>query len=94
MACCPGLFIGIEFVRRDTQDPLEPAAAETSWVCSQLKDRYRILTSVDGPHHNVIVVKPPMVFDEGNVDTVMAGLTACLTDLEKVDLTTVSHTPT
>ena len=27
-----------------------------------LKDKYKILTSVDGPLDNVIVIKPPMVF--------------------------------
>ena len=48
-----GLFIGIEFVR--DRNTLEPATAETSWICSQLKERHRILTSIDGPCDNVVV---------------------------------------
>ena len=55
-----GLFIGVELVRN--KNTLEPATAETSFICSVLKDKYKILTSIDGPHDNVIVIKPPMVF--------------------------------
>ena len=55
-----GLFIGIEFVRDRVS--LEAATAETSMVCSRLKDEHMILTSIDGPHDNVLVLKPPMVF--------------------------------
>ena len=55
-----GLFLGIELVRDRTT--LEPATAETSFICSILKEKYQILTSVDGPHDNVIVIKPPMCF--------------------------------
>jgi 4-aminobutyrate aminotransferase-like enzyme len=48
-----GLFIGIELVRN--RRTLEPATAETSVLCSRLKDEYQILTSIDGPHDNVLV---------------------------------------
>ena len=51
-----GLFIGIEFVR--DRNTLEPATAETSWICSQLKRQHRILTSIDGPCDNVVVSLP------------------------------------
>lgn len=57
-----GLFIGIELVRDNST--LEPAVAETSFVCSILKEKYKILTSIDGPYDNVIVIKPPMVFSK------------------------------
>ena len=55
-----GLFLGVELVR--DQHTLEPATEETSFVCSILKEKYKVLTSVDGAHENVIVIKPPMVF--------------------------------
>jgi ethanolamine-phosphate phospho-lyase len=55
-----GLFIGVELVR--DQHTLEPATEETSFVCSILKEKYKVLTSVDGAHENVIVIKPPLVF--------------------------------
>lgn len=47
-----GFFLGVEFVKdRKTK---EPAALETAWLCSQLKERYHILTSIDGPLENIL----------------------------------------
>lgn len=62
-----GLFIGIELV----QDPVTkaPATGETSYICTQLKQEYSILTSIDGFDDNVLVVKPPLVFSKADVDT-------------------------
>ncbi|KAL3826594.1 hypothetical protein ACHAXA_010519 [Cyclostephanos tholiformis] len=59
-----GLFIGVELVR--DQHTLEPATEETSFVCSILKDKYKVLTSVDGAHENVMVIKPPLVFSRAD----------------------------
>lgn len=57
-----GLFLGLELVKdRKTKTP---AMEETSFICSVLKEKYRILTSVDGPGDNVIVIKPPMCFSK------------------------------
>lgn len=89
-----GLFVGVELIRPTDEDAIAPAPAETSWVCSQLKGRHRILTSVDGPHHNVIVIKPPMVFDTSDVDRLVAGLADCFARLASADLGAVAHTPT
>ena len=72
----------------------EPAAAETSWLCSRLKDEHRILTSIDGPHDNVLVMKPPMCFSIDDADTFLAALEGAMVALQEVDLDTVSHTPT
>ena len=60
-----GLFLGIELVR--DRRTLEPATKETSFICSTLKEKYKILTSVDGPFDNVIVIKPPMAFTKDDV---------------------------
>lgn len=47
-----GFFLGVEFVKdRSTK---EPAPFETAWLCSQLKERYHILTSIDGPLENIL----------------------------------------
>ena len=59
-----GLFLGIEFV--NDRQTLEPATKLTSLLCSRLKDRQNILTSIDGPHNNVIVIKPPLCFSQDN----------------------------
>lgn len=87
-----GLFIGIELVR-DIQS-LEPATAETSYICTVLKEEYKILTSIDGPFENVIVVKPPMVFTEKDVDEFASAFLEACKSLRKANLSCTSRTPT
>jgi len=89
-----GLFMGIELVRY--RQTLEPATSETSFICSQLKSKYHILTSIDGPFDNVIVIKPPMVFSEHDADYFVASFEqAATTDLKAAgDMSNVSRTPT
>ena len=60
-----GLFLGIELVRdRETQ---EPATKEAGIIVDDMRDR-NVLLSTDGPHHNVIKIKPPMVLTKEDVD--------------------------
>ncbi len=89
-----GLFLGIELVR--DRHTLEPASAETSFVCSVLKSKYQILSSIDGLHENVLVVKPPMVFSREDADYFVESLqSAVQKDLsEAKDLTSLAKTPT
>ena len=69
-----GLFLGIELVR--DRQTLEPAAEEASTVVNRLRDR-GILAGTDGPHHNVIKLRPPLVFSEADADFVLASLCSC-----------------
>jgi 4-aminobutyrate aminotransferase-like enzyme len=70
-----GLFVGIEFVRdRDTK---EPAAREAAEIVEAMKDR-GILLSTDGPMHNVIKIKPPMVFSRADADLLVGKLEEAL----------------
>ena len=66
-----GLFIGIELIRNG--DTLEPAADEAYEVVEGMKRR-GVLLSVDGPLHNVIKFKPPMVFSRENARELCDGL--------------------
>ena len=75
-----GLFIGVEFVL-DPSTKL-PATKLVSWLCSTLKDTYRILTSIDGPDNNVLVLKPPMVFSVQDANDFLS----CLQNTLLVDL--------
>jgi len=60
-----GLFIGVEFVTdRKTK---KPATLEVSFIASVLLQEHRILTSCDGKHNNVLVIKPPMTFTNDDV---------------------------
>ena len=60
-----GLFLGVELVRDRTT--LEPAADEATDLVNRLARR-GILLSTDGPFHNVIKIKPPMVLTADDVD--------------------------
>ena len=91
-----GLFIGIELVR--DRNTLEPAAAETSYICTRLKEEYHILSSIDGLHENVLVIKPPLVFsmDDANyfVDCFEKAAARDLPSLGKGAIQAMSKTPT
>lgn len=78
-----GLFLGIELVRN--QHTKEAATEETSFVCSVLKERYKVLTSIDGYHENVVVVKPPMVFSKEDAVEFVSCFEKCLIDLPSID---------
>jgi 4-aminobutyrate aminotransferase-like enzyme len=58
-----GLFIGVELVK--DRVILEPAGREAAVVVESMKD-HGILISTDGPYHNVLKIKPPLVFTEAN----------------------------
>ncbi len=87
-----GLFIGIDLIKDHTT--LEPATKECSLICSNLKEKYSILTSIDGPFDNVLVIKPPMCFSKNDVDVFISGFEAAVEELSKYDLENVSKTPT
>jgi 4-aminobutyrate aminotransferase-like enzyme len=72
-----GLFVGIEFVR--DRGTLEPAADEASYIVERMKDR-GILLSTDGKFHNVIKIKPPMVFSESDCEFLVSSLDLVLGD--------------
>ena len=58
-----GLFLGIELV--DAQ--LNPLAAQTDYIANRMKD-HGILMSTDGPDHNVLKIKPPIIFTKENTE--------------------------
>jgi 4-aminobutyrate aminotransferase-like enzyme/Ser/Thr protein kinase RdoA (MazF antagonist) len=70
-----GLFLGVELVR--DRESLEPAAAAAAYVVERLKQR-GILVSTDGPLHNVVKLKPPLVFSGRDADRVVEGFDAVL----------------
>jgi 4-aminobutyrate aminotransferase-like enzyme/Ser/Thr protein kinase RdoA (MazF antagonist) len=73
-----GLFIGIELVR--DRETLEPAAAEAAHLVEQMKER-GVLLSTDGPFHNVIKIKPPVVWSQHDADVLITGIGSELNDL-------------
>jgi 4-aminobutyrate aminotransferase-like enzyme/Ser/Thr protein kinase RdoA (MazF antagonist) len=74
-----GLFLGIELVKNRT--PLEPATQEAAYVANRMRE-CGILLSTDGPFHNVLKIKPPLVFNEANADFLVATLDRVLAEDE------------
>lgn len=62
-----GLFIGVELIT----DPysMAPDASLASTLVNAARQQ-EILLSTDGPYHNVIKIKPPLVFNRENADQV------------------------
>ena len=58
-----GLFLGIELANGKK----EPLANKTDYLANRMKD-HGILMSTDGPDHNVLKIKPPMVFSQENAE--------------------------
>ena len=75
-----GLFLGVELVR--DRDTLEPAGAEASYVVNRMRD-HQILLGTDGPHHNVVKIRPPMPFDEADADRLVETLDDVLGELAR-----------
>jgi len=70
-----GLFLGIDLVRdRETR---EPAAEQADYVVNRLRD-CGILAGTDGPHHNVIKLRPPLIISESDADLFVATLESIL----------------
>jgi 4-aminobutyrate aminotransferase-like enzyme/Ser/Thr protein kinase RdoA (MazF antagonist) len=66
-----GLFLGIDFVLdRETR---EPAPAQASYAVNRLR-ACGVLTGTDGPHNNVIKLRPPLIFSEADADLFAAAL--------------------
>jgi 4-aminobutyrate aminotransferase-like enzyme/Ser/Thr protein kinase RdoA (MazF antagonist) len=70
-----GLFLGLDLVLDRTTR--EPAPLQASYVVNRLRD-CGILTGTDGPHHNVIKLRPPLVFTEADADLFVQTLDAIL----------------
>ena len=66
-----GLFIGIELI--SNTDTLKPNKTLAAKIVNQMKDA-GILISIDGPDHNVLKIKPPMVFNLENANELVINL--------------------
>tara|TARA_B100001245_G_C22890837_1_gene429011 strand:- start:1600 stop:2895 length:1296 start_codon:yes stop_codon:yes gene_type:complete len=66
-----GLFIGIELI--SNTDTLKPNKTLAAKIMNQMKNA-GILISIDGPDHNVLKIKPPMVFNLENANELVINL--------------------
>ncbi len=66
-----GLYLGVELVT--DHDTLAPAADHAAYICNRMKE-YGFLISTDGPLHNVLKLKPPIIFSRKNSDALVDAL--------------------
>ena len=72
-----GMYAGIELVR--DRESREPAAAEAKYVIEQMRNR-GVLVSIDGPLHNVLKIKPPLVWSDADAGQFLSVLDEVLSD--------------
>ncbi len=73
-----GLYLGVELVRdRTTKEPATPEAA----AAKEGAKARGVLLSTDGPHDNVLKIKPPLVLSEDDVDRALDVIDDALAEL-------------
>ena len=73
-----GLLVGVELVR--DRQTLEPAGPETERVLNHMRDNF-VLAGREGPHGNVLKIRPPLAFQCEHADIVVAALDKALAAL-------------
>jgi 4-aminobutyrate aminotransferase-like enzyme/Ser/Thr protein kinase RdoA (MazF antagonist) len=73
-----GLLVGAELVR--DRATLEPAAAEAKRVVNRMRD-LGVLTATEGPHGNVLKLRPPICFSREQADLAVAALDQALAEV-------------
>lgn len=63
-----GLFIGVELVKEG-----QPATTAANNIVNEMREA-GILLGTDGPHHNVLKIRPPMPFAKTDADFLLAVL--------------------
>jgi 4-aminobutyrate aminotransferase-like enzyme len=73
-----GLFIGFELVQdRASKTPDKALALD---LIEKLRE-HRVLTSVAGPYGNVLKLRPPLAFQEADIDWLVGALDKSLSEL-------------
>jgi 4-aminobutyrate aminotransferase-like enzyme len=65
------LFLGFELVH--DRETLRPAPGAASYLANRMR-QLGVLMSTDGPYHNVLKIKPPIVFARREADVLLTQL--------------------
>lgn len=76
-----GLFIGLELVK--DRGSREPATEEAQTIIDRLKNEFYIIITTDGPHENILKLKPPMVFTKDNAEYFITCLDTILSSFSQ-----------
>ncbi len=74
-----GLFIGVELIRAD--------GSEATDICRFVKNRmrdHRILIGSEGPHDNILKIRPPLTIEADDVDMILSVLDAVLGEVDHI----------
>jgi 4-aminobutyrate aminotransferase-like enzyme len=66
-----GLYLGVDLVH--DRSTCEPAPRQASYVVNRLRER-GVLTGTDGPHENVLKLRPPLVLSNSDADLFCTAL--------------------
>ena len=72
-----GLFIGVDIVEPHTTTPNRSLAVKLIEVLRE----HKVLISLCGPHGNVLKIRPPLVFDDADLDWFADALQSSLKEL-------------
>jgi 4-aminobutyrate aminotransferase-like enzyme len=73
-----GLFIGVELVKDpDTQEPSTDIA---SYLINRMRE-HRILMGSEGPHHNILKIRPPLTIEADDVDMILTVMKKILEEV-------------
>ena len=70
-----GLFLGIEMI--NDVESLKPDKNAAKTIANEMKNS-GVLISVDGPDHNVLKIKPPIIFNYENADELVFNFRSVL----------------
>lgn len=72
-----GLFLGVDLVSdRETR---EAATRQAAYVANRLRD-LGVLAGTDGPHHNVLKLRPPLIFSRADAELFVRILDEALSE--------------
>lgn len=72
-----GLFIGVELV--SDKETRTPATKLANYIVNRLREK-RILIGTEGPHYNVLKIRPPLTIEVDDVDKLLNALTEVLSE--------------
>jgi 4-aminobutyrate aminotransferase-like enzyme len=72
-----GLFLGIDLV--SDPDTRAPASRQASYIVNRLRER-GVIAGTDGPHENVLKLRPALLFNDADADFFTSTLASILED--------------
>ena len=74
-----GLFIGVDLV--SDRDLRTPATEVAEYVKNRMR-AHRILLGCEGPHDNILKIRPPLTIDAEGVDMILETLAEVLAEVD------------